>query len=627
MGSRRMRITMIDIVPPAFIFILGAILLPLLRERRLRQVFQIIIPVIAFIDLLYMPKGTYWVYNFLGYDLILGRVDKLSMCFGYVFVIVAFVGMVYALHVREVGQHTAAFLYIGSALGVTFAGDIFTLYVFWEIMAVSSVFLIWYQRDKAALDAGFRYIMVHIFGGCALLAGIIIHVSNTGSTNFGFIEYGGIASQLILLGFIINAAVPPFHAWLSDAYPEATVTGSVFLTAFTTKSAVYVLLRTFPGVEILVWLGAIMALYGVVYAVLENDIRRLLAYHIISQVGYMVAGVGLGTEMSMNGSTAHAFCHILYKALLFMGAGAVIYVTGRRKLTELQGRNLYKKMPITLSLYMIGGFSISAVPLFNGFISKTMVVAATGELHRPIIHLLLHLASIGTFLHTGLKLPYGIWFGRVPEGETIEEEEIEATEPPLNMLIAMGMAAFLCILTGVYPKILYNILPYAVHYHPYTLNHVVGMMQLLLLTSGAFWLYIDKLGGEPKVSVDTDWFYRKPGVLLLWFVSNPMQDIRLRLQRFFTKMVAGIASLSKNPILLPEITIRYIHLKIINRLYQASDIYNDKLGELKELESRLAAVKEMRYDENVYRRPIGLGVLIAIILLFLYGLIYFIRLR
>jgi len=618
---------MIDIVPPAFIFILGAILLPLLRERRLRQIFQLLIPLIALIDLLYMPKGTYWVYNFLGYDLILGRVDKLSMCFGYVFVIVAFVGMVYALHVREVGQHTAAFLYIGSALGVVFAGDIFTLYVFWEIMAISSVFLIWYQRDKAALDAGFRYIMVHIFGGCALLAGIIIHVSNTGSTNFGFIEYGGLASQLILLGFIINAAVPPFHAWLSDAYPEATVTGSVFLTAFTTKSTVYVLLRTFPGVEILVWLGAIMAVYGVAYAVLENDIRRLLAYHIISQVGYMVAGVGLGTEMSMNGSTAHAFCHILYKALLFMGAGAVIYVTGRRKLTELQGRNLYKKMPIALSLYMIGAFSISAVPLFNGFISKTMVIAASAELDRPIIYLLLHLASIGTFLHTGLKLPYGIWFGRVPKGETIEEEETEATEPPLNMLIAMGMAAFLCILTGVYPKILYNILPYSVHFHPYTLNHVVGMMQLLLLTAAAFWLYIDKLGGEPKISVDTDWFYRKPGVLLLWFVSNPMQDLRLRLQSFFTKMVANVASLSKNPILLPEITVRYFYLKIISRLYQASDTYKDKADELKELESRLDAVKEMRYDENIYRRPIGLGVLIAIILLFLYGLIYFIRLR
>ncbi len=561
---------MIKIVPPAFIFIVGGLLIPLLRERRLKALLRLLVPMVALLDLLYMPKGIYWTYHFLGYDLIFGRVDKLSMCFGYVFVIMAFLGMVYALHVREDGQHVAAFLYIGSTLGVTFAGDLFTLFVFWEIMAGASVFLIWYQRDKPALDAGFRYIMVHIFGGCSLLAGIIIHLANTGSTHFGFIEYGGLASQLILLGFIINAAVPPFHAWLSDSYPEATVTGSVFLTAFTTKSAVYVLLRAFPGVELLVWMGAIMAVYGVVYAVLENDIRRLLAYHIISQVGYMVCGVGLGTEMSMNGSTAHAFCHILYKALLFMGAAAVIEVTGRRKLTELQGRNLYKKMPICFSLYMVGGFSISAVPLFNGFVSKTMIVAASGEVHRPVIHLLLHLASIGTFLHTGLKLPYGTWFGKAPKGEKVEE--IEAKEPPLNMLIAMGMTAFLCIFTGVYPKILYDILPYPVHFHPYEPFKVVAMMQLLLLTAAAFWLYVDKLGGEPTISVDTDWFYRKPGVLLLWFCSHPLQDLRFRLQSFFARMVANVTSLSRNPILLPETGIRYVHLMIVNRLYHASGL-------------------------------------------------------
>ena len=617
---------MIDIIPPAFIFILGAILLPFLRERRLRQAFQILIPVIAFIDLLNMPEGKYWIYNFLGYDLIFGRVDKLSMCFGYVFVIVALLGMVYALHVREVGQHVATFFYIGSTLGVTFAGDIFTLFVFWEIMAVSSVFLIFYQREKAALDAGFRYIMVHIFGGCALLAGIIIHVANTGSTHFGLMEYGGLASQLILLGFIVNAAVPPFHAWLSDAYPEATITGSVFLTAFTTKSAVYVLLRAFPGVELLVWLGAIMAVYGVVYAVLENDIRRLLAYHIISQVGYMVCGVGLGSEMAINGASAHAFSHILYKALLFMGVAAVIHVTGKRKLTELQGRNLYKKMPICFSLYMIGAFSISAVPLFNGFVSKTMVVAAASDLHRPIINLLLHLASIGTFLHTGLKLPYGVWFGRLPKGEKIEEE-IEAKEPPLNMLIAMAMTGFLCILTGVYPKILYDILPYTVHYHPYTPLHVVAMMQLLLLTAAAFWLYIDKLGGEPTISVDTDWFYRKPGMLLLWFCSNPLQGLRFKVKDSITKIVANVTGLSKNPFLLPEMAIRYIQIRITNRPYHTAEIHRDKLDEMTESESSLAAVREMRYNENLYRRPIGSGVLISIILLFVYGMIYFIKLR
>ena len=616
---------MINTVPPAFIFIGGAILLPLLRERRLNQVFQLLIPLIAFIDLLYMGQGTYWGYHFLGYELIFGRVDKLSLCFGYVFVIIAFLGMVYALHVREVGQHTAAFLYIGSTLGVTFAGDLFTLFAFWEIMAISSVFLIWYQRDISALNAGFRYIMVHLFGGCALLAGIIIYVVDTGSVHFDLMEYGGLGSQLILLGFIINAAVPPLHAWLADAYPEATVTGSVFLSAFTTKSAVYVLLRAFPGVEILMWLGAIMAVYGVVYAILENDIRRLLAYHIISQVGYMVCGVGIGTDMGMSGSVAHAFCHILYKALLFMGTGAVIYVTGRRKVTELQGRNLYKMMPICLSLYLIGGFSISGVPLFNGFISKAMVVAAAGEIHSVPIYLLLHLASIGTFLSTTLKLPYGTWFGRAPRGEKLER--IEAKEPPLNMLIAMGLTAFLCIFTGCYPRVLYDISPYPVHYHPYAPSHIVAIMQLLLLTTAAFWLYIDKLGGHATISLDTDWFYRKPSMLLLWFCSQALQNLRFGLQSFFARMVASVTSLSKNPILLPEIAIRYIHLKIVNRLYHASGLSEEQLDELKELQSRLAAVRKTSYDKDVYRGPIGLGVLLAMTLLFLYGLIYLIVLR
>ena len=250
---------------------------------------------------------------------------------------------------------------------------------------------------------------------------------------------GTAAFALILAAFLLNAAVPPLGAWLPDAYPEATVMGAVFLTAFTTKSAVYALVRGFAGTELLVWWGAAMAVYGVVYAVLENDARRLLAYHIISQVGYMVCGVGLGTELALNGTTAHAFSHILYKALLFMGAGAVLEVTGRRNLSEMGG--LYKTMPVTLSLYMIGAFAISAVPLFSGFVSKSMVVSAAGESHRAEIFLTLTLASAGTFLHTGLKLPYYMFFGR--------DRGIAAHEPPSNMLVAMGLAAAACIIIGV----------------------------------------------------------------------------------------------------------------------------------------------------------------------------------
>jgi len=603
----------ISAIPPAFIFIAGGLLLPFLKLKRAKQIFQLLIPTIAFIDLLFMGQGTYWTYHFLGYELIMGRVDKLSLCFGYVFVIIAFIGMVYALHVEEAGQHVAAFLYIGSTMGVVFAGDLFTLYVFWEIMAVTSVFLIWYRKDKKALDAGFRYIMVHIFGGCCLLAGIIMHIADTGSIYFNLIDLNGPGSKFILLGFIINAAVPPFHAWLADAYPEGTITGSVFLTAFTTKSAVYVLLRGFPGAEILIWLGAIMAVYGVVFAVIENDIRRLLSYHIISQVGYMITGVGLGTALAMNGASAHAFCHILYKALLFMGAGAVIYVTGRRKMTDLQGRNLYRQMPVTLILYLIGAFSISAVPLFSGFVSKTMVIAAAAETNNALIFLMLHLASIGTFFCLTLKLTNGTWFGKNTEGNG--EEKIEgAREAPLNMLIAMGLAAFACVFIGVYPQVLYHILPYPVDYQPYTTHNVVNTLQLLLFAAAAFWLYIDKLGGKHTITLDTDWFYRIPGRLFLSFCKKPLNTFRSNVQDLLSKNRAFVASLSKNPFTIPSVLAESMRLK-------TTSVTDRERKE--EISVRLNKLKSITYNENRYRISIGWSVMGCIGFVSVFAFIFF----
>jgi multicomponent Na+:H+ antiporter subunit D len=312
-------------------------------------------------------------------------------------------------------------------------------------------------------------------------------------------QAGTAAFVLILVAFLVNAAVPPLGAWLPDAYPEASATGAVFLTAFTTKSAVYALIRGFAGTELLVWLGAIMAVYGVVYAVLENDARRLLAYHIVSQLGYMVCGVGLGTELALNGTTAHAFSHILYKAVLFMGAGAVLEVTGRRKLNEMGG--LYRTMPVTLCLYMIGAFAISAVPLFSGFVSKAMVVSAAGESHRAPIFLMLTLASAGTFLHTGLKLPYYMFFGK--------DRGLAAQEPPTNMLVGMGLGAAACIFIGVFPDLLYRHLPFAVEYTPYTARHVLATLGLLSFTALGFFVLLDHLDPEPTISLDTDWLYRR----------------------------------------------------------------------------------------------------------------------
>ena len=513
----------IDWIHPGLLLIVGAWVLPFLKGRGKRAA-MLLLPALALVVCLRMTPGADREVSILGQDLVfLFRVDKLSLVFSYVFSLMALLGMVYALHVEDDAQHMSALTYAGGALGVTFAGDFLSLYLFWELMAVSSALLVWLRRDPTAVAAGFRYLLVHIVGGLVLLAGILVHWSQTGSLAFVAMEpFAGstswtlmVAWLLILVAFLLNAAVPPLGAWLPDAYPEATVTGAVFMTAFTTKSAVYALIRGFAvpsGSELIMWLGAAMAVYGVVYAVLENDARRLLAYHIISQVGYMVCGVGIGSELAVNGATAHAFAHILYKALLFMGAGAVLQVTGLRKLSDMGG--LYKTMPITLYLYMIGAFAISAVPLFSGFVSKSMVVSAAGESHMAAIFLLLTLASAGTFLHTGLKLPYYMFFGK--------DSGVRAQEPPRNMLIAMGLAAIACVVIGVFPGLLYRHLPHPVHYHPYTLQHVMASLGMLGFTALGFFLLLKHLDPEPKISLDTDWFYRQGTSVFFSLTQRPL---------------------------------------------------------------------------------------------------------
>ncbi|TRC93064.1 Na(+)/H(+) antiporter subunit D [Mesorhizobium sp. WSM4303] len=503
---------MTDFVHPGLLFILGALPIPILKGS-VRKAYVLLIPTLAILAVLTMHPGGYGAAQFIGQQIMIAKVDKLSVLFATVFSIMALIGTVYALHLTHAAQHVAAFVYVGSALGVVFAGDYLTLFLFWEGMTFASAYLVFAQRSEQALRAGYRYLMVHITGSVALLGGIILHGFATGSVLFGPIEDGlGFATCLILAGFLLNAAVPPLNAWLTDAYPEATVTGAVFMSAFTTKTAVYVLARAFPGTDLLVWLGTVMALYGVVYAVLENDCRRLLAYHIVSQVGYMVVGIGIGTEMAVNGAVSHAFAHILYKALLFMGAGAVIHVTGRRKLTELGG--LYKTMPVTLTLYMVGALAISAFPFFSGFVTKSMVVAAAGQDHRALVVLALTMASSGTFLHTGLKLPYYMFFGT--------DQGLQAREPPRNMLVAMGMAAVLCIAIGVFPQTLYALLPHPVDFDPYTGVHITESLGVLMFTALGFVIFLRALDPENTISIDTDWFYRMGARRFMWLAEKPL---------------------------------------------------------------------------------------------------------
>jgi multicomponent Na+:H+ antiporter subunit D len=515
---------------PSLILFVGALLL-LVVPARLRKGYLILIPVLVFARILTLPsvpEGQELLLgkvDFLSWKLVFGRVDRLSNVFGYIMSLMCLLGTLYGLHVKNRVEHMAAWIYVGGSIGCIYAGDFITLFLFWELMAFSSVFLIWFRGRRESLGAGYRYLLVHVFGGLALLGGMVWHCNAHGSWAFNQLDvhHATPAIYLIMIGFILNAAVPPLHAWLPDAYGEATFNGSVFMCAFTTKTAVYALCRGFAGMEILVPLGVIMALYGVVYAVLENDCRRLLAYHIISQVGYMVAGVGLGTAMAINGACAHAFAHILYKGLLFMGCGAVLHMTGESKFTELGG--LWKKMPWTFVFTLIGGLSISAFPLFSGFVSKSMIVTAGFEEHKLWVGYLLLLASAGTFLHTGLKVPYFIWFGKnKPKQETWDR----AAEPPWNMNAAMLVASALCIFIGCYTPYLYKMLPHpevAAEYHPYTAYHVFETLQILLFTGLGFFLLIKKLVPDPTISLDMDWFYRKGGRAFYWLAKYPVQRV------------------------------------------------------------------------------------------------------
>jgi multicomponent Na+:H+ antiporter subunit D len=522
---------MISTVPPAFIFIVGGLLVPFIKGKW-KSAYLLLIPVIGFINLISIPEGTHWVAKFLGYDVVFGRVDRLSLLFGYIFHLISFIALLYALHVKDDLQHVAGLIYAGSALGVVFAGDIFSFFVFWEMLTVSSVMLIWTRRTRASTYAGYRYVLVHAAGGLCLLAGIVLYVNQTGSIEFGYIGLNGLASYLIFIGFGVNCAWPILHPWLTDAYPEATITGVIFLSAFTTKTAVYALARAFPGTGALIWIGAIMTGFPIFYAVIENDLRRVLAYSLINQVGFMVCGIGIGTALAINGAVAHVFNDVLFKALLFMSMGAVMYRTGKINGTALGG--LYRTMPFTCICCMVGAASISAFPLFSGFVSKSMVMDAAAEGHMRIIWFILLFASAGVFHHAGIKIPFFAFFGH--------DSGMRPKEAPVNMLLAMGITAFLCIFIGSFPGPLYSLLPYPVDYAPYTAPHVLGQTQLLFFSALAFSLLLLSgiYPGEQRcVNLDVDWFYRKGGRLFYYIMDKVFNSLNRASERVF---VGGLAS-------------------------------------------------------------------------------------
>ena len=483
--------------PPAFILILGALLIGLARPG-MRPVIVLLAPIVTLWAIWRLPDGVLLTAKFLSYNIELVEASSVRRLFATIFTIMAFAGGLYGLKQAKWYELAAGYAYAAGAVGVSFAGDLITLFLFWEFMAIFSTVVIWCGGTEAARRAGVRYALMHLIGGVLLKIGIEGIMVHTGSIEIQPLNLDTVDAWIVLAGVLINAAAPPVSAWLADAYPEGSPFGTVFLSAFTTKTAVLALMLLFPGAQVLIWVGLYMVFYGIIYALLENDMRRILAYSIVNQVGFMVTGIGIGTEMALNGAAAHAFAHIIYKALLLMSAGAVLYQTGKRKCTDLGG--LYQTMPITAICGIIGALAISAFPFTSGFISKSMISQAAANEHLAWVWYLLTAASAGVFLHAGIKFPWFVFFQK--------DSGLRPPDPPWNMRAAMILFAVLCIGLGCFPGLLYQLLPYAVDYEPYTGAHLVSQFQLLLFSGLAFFLLLPLMKRTLTISLDLDWIYR-----------------------------------------------------------------------------------------------------------------------
>ncbi len=525
-------------LPPFLPLMLGAFAAILLRGW-LRNVLMLAAPLIGAVNLMGLEAGIAWSFDFMGYVLEPVRVDKLSLMFGYLFHLASFIAIVYALHIKDTVQHVAGLAYAASAVGAVFAGDLLTLFVFWELLALTSVFLVWARRTERAYSSGVRYLIIQVLSGVLLLAGLLVMAQATGSLLFNEIglEHKGIAqigAWLIFIAFGIKCAFPFVHNWLTDAYPEATPTGTIFLASFTTKVAVYAFARGYPGTELLVWIGVTMACFPIFYAVIENDLRRVLAYSMINQIGFMVVGIGIGTAVALNGAVAHAFNDVIFKGLLMMTMGAVLHMTGKINGSELGG--LYKSMPKTTILCIVGAASISAFPLFSGFVSKSMIMSAAVAEGYDVVWLLLLFAAAGVFHHAGIKIPYFAFFAH--------DSGIRTQEPPKNMLIAMFMAATLCIVIGTFPAhTVYALLPWEADYQPYDLTHVLTQLQLLFFSALAFvWLNLRNMYPPelPSTNIDADWFYRKLAPSFVTRIACSMNGAYEKLEQALTGSVRQV---------------------------------------------------------------------------------------
>jgi multicomponent Na+:H+ antiporter subunit D len=459
---------------------------------------------------LVVPDGSGPATTYLSFEVTLVALDAVSRVVGLAFAVVAVAAVWYVRTVGADGRLLASALgYAGASFGAVLAGDWLTLVVWWELMAVASTVLVW-RHGGDAVRAGFRYALLHGVGGAFLLGGVALDAATTGTVAMGAIS-PGLPAALAALGIGVNVAFVGLHAWLPDTYPRPHVAASVFLSVYTTKTGVYALLRAFPdGGLWLAYMGAAMAVVGVGYALVQDDMRRLLSYHIQSQVGYMVAGVGVASVLATSGALAHVFNHVLYKALLFMVVGVLVVRTGRERLSDLGG--LGRRMPLTVGVFVVAAFAIAGVPGFNGFVSKGLLLDAAQYGGFEGVFWLLTLAGVGTAMSFA-KLGYYAFVRAAPDG--FDAGDV-ADVTPTAAAPMLGLAA-LCVAFGLAPGLLFGLVDgtgaLASEAKPFSTSHLTkgfvvgagGVVAFLVLRTA-----LKRVGHLP----DVDAVYN-PGVLVL----------------------------------------------------------------------------------------------------------------
>lgn len=514
-------------IPPAVILIIGALLLFLSPKEIIQRTLVVVVPIMALVyiwiipttktDILHQPLS----FSFAGFGQLYPLyIHKFSHIFATGFLFITFVGGIFALHHRNYKELAVAFMYVGGATGVLFSGDLIMLFIFWIMMAIASIGVLFFSNSKTIESVGRRYTLIQLLGGSIFLIGIIAHIESGGTQMItGFVlqeaafntwSVESLASWIILSGVLISAATPPFSSWLTDALSEGSLTAVVFLSVLTTMTSVFLLMILFSGNDILLYIGLFMIFYGIFYAVLENNIRKILAFSIISHVGFMIVGIGIGSKLALNGVATYVLCFIILKTLLVMSACSVIYMTGKYKCSELGG--LFRSMRVTTICTLVGALGISAFPFTSGFISQSMVVAAAHSERFQIIWYALLVATVGGVLHAGMKFPWFVFFRR--------DSHIRPKDPPLNMRIAMIACAFISLILGAFPQLIYMILPDMVDYNAYAHNRIITQLQLLIFAGLAFLLMLPAMKPTATISLDFDWFFRVMGLYFLRLIDR-----------------------------------------------------------------------------------------------------------